>query len=127
MPIKLDNQYDLTNCITTKSNLDTNTIPLAAIHNLIGRTYFPIAIKGKFISRPLADKLLEKGYTEEGVLTNGFDVLATFLTIEYFAKESRSNNIVARHVYQQFGMSGLKQAFSGQLDEVTGVTSYLKN
>lgn len=76
-----------------------------------------IVVAGDFKSKKLAQSMLQHGFQAGDLIENGFSPEAVWLTIEYFAFDSKAKAPMAKQLARTFGSFGIKQ-FLGKLKEV---------
>lgn len=94
-----------------QSHLSNGNLSVRAVERLceIGNNSL---IKGAgFVSQKLGQILMEQGYDAVELTESGFDAKATWLTIEYFAFESKAKAPGAKQIARTFGMLGVMAAF----------------
>ncbi len=102
-----------------RKNLEGKNLSIRGLAALCGVGHTTIIRGGAFGSKRIAEKLEAKGF-EAGALTEkGFNSVATWLTIEYFAYDSEAKAVFAKAIARTFGAFGVKSAF----DEVLGAQS----
>ncbi|NEZ65277.1 hypothetical protein D0962_21305 [Leptolyngbyaceae cyanobacterium CCMR0082] len=100
-----------------RENLEGKNLSIAGVAALCSVADKSIINGGSFNSAALAEKLENKGFDAGSLVEEGFNSVATWLTIEYFAYESKAKAVFAKAIARTFGAFGVKAAF----DEVLGV------
>ncbi|MFG6095086.1 hypothetical protein SPB21_07540 [Leptothoe sp. ISB3NOV94-8A] len=100
-----------------RENLEGKNLSIAGVAALCSVADKSIINGGSFNSAALAEKLESKGFDAGSLVEEGFNSVATWLTIEYFAYESKAKAVFAKAIARTFGAFGVKAAF----DEVLGV------
>ncbi|NEQ50580.1 MAG: hypothetical protein F6K11_10680 [Leptolyngbya sp. SIO3F4] len=99
-----------------RENLEGRNLSIAGVAALCSVADKSIINGGSFNSAALAEKLESKGFDAGSLVEEGFNSVATWLTIEYFAYESKAKAVFAKAIARTFGAFGVKAAF----DEVLG-------
>lgn len=106
-----------------RENLEGKNLSIAGVAALCSVADKSIINGGSFNSARLAEKLEAKGFEAGSLVEGGFDSIATWLTIEYFAYESKAKAVFAKAIARTFGAFGVKAAF----DEVLGAPTKSDN
>jgi hypothetical protein len=87
-------------------------LSLRAVAAMCGVEHTSIIRSGAFASTTLAKKLEAHGFEAGALAENGFPPAAVWLTIEYFAYDSKAEAPVAKVIARTFGAVGVKTAFA---------------
>ncbi|EKU99749.1 hypothetical protein Lepto7375DRAFT_1817 [Leptolyngbya sp. PCC 7375] len=99
-----------------KENLEKGNLSIVGVAALCGVSDTSIIRGSAFGSKRIAEKLESKGFEASALVEEGFNSVATWLTIEYFAYDSEAKAVFAKAIARTFGAFGVKSAF----DEVLG-------
>lgn len=93
-------------------HLTNGLLSIRAVAALCGVSDTAIIRGGDFKSAKLAEKLEAHGFKGADLAENGFPPAAVWLTIEYFAYDSKAEAPVAKAIARTFGAVGVKTAFA---------------
>lgn len=103
-------QADLLDFI--RDELSNNqTLSIRGVARLCGVNDMAIIRSAEFASKKLAEKLTPQGFDAAELTQNGFPAKAVWLTVEYFAFESKAKAEYAKQIARTFGMLGILQLF----------------
>lgn len=95
-----------------KENLTGDNLSIRGLARLCGVPHTSI-IRGAVLgSAALAEKLLEQGFEGGALSENGFNSVASWLVIEYFAFDARIPTTEARQIARILGSLGIQIAFT---------------
>ena len=100
-----------------KENLQGENLSIKGVAALCGVADTSIIRGAAFKSAALAQKLEAKGFEAAALTEEGFSPVATWLTIDYFANESKAKAVFAKAIANTFGAFGVKSAFNQISDE----------
>lgn len=86
-------------------------LSIRGVAGMCGVSHTSIIRGGAFKSAKLAQRLEPQGFEAGALSVNGFPPVAVWLTIKYFAKESKAAAPWAEAVLDTFGAYGIKKAF----------------
>lgn len=108
--LSIQSQNDLLQFI--KDNLQSDKkLSIRGVARLCGVADKSIINGGSFNSLILAEKLEAHGFEAGSLVRDGFNATATWLTIEYFAYDSKAEAIQAKIIARTFGALGVVQTF----------------
>ena len=95
-----------------RENLEGENLSIKGVAALCGVADTSIIRGAAFNAVALAKKLEAKGFEAAALVEEGFDPVATWLTIDYFANESKAKAVFAKAIANTFGAFGVKTAFN---------------
>ena len=114
------NNFDIMNIITNQSELlafvrdelnSEKNLSIRGVARLCGVKDTSIIRGAAFSSVNLSQKLIGQGFDAAALAENGFCPKAVWLTIEYFAYESKAKAEMAKQIARTFGMIGVITTF----------------
>ncbi|ESA38487.1 hypothetical protein N836_31600 [Leptolyngbya sp. Heron Island J] len=100
-----------------RENLQGENLSIKGVAALCGVADTSIIRGAAFKSAALAQKLEAKGFESAALAEEGFNPVATWLTIDYFANESKAKAVYAKAIANTFGAFGVKTAFNQISDD----------
>jgi hypothetical protein len=94
-----------------RENLEGGNLSIRGVAGLVGVHRTSLATGGGLVSAQLAKKLSAHGFEGGGLCRDGFPPVAVWLTVEYFAYESKAEAPTAKAIARVFGAYGVKSAF----------------
>ncbi|MFG6105358.1 hypothetical protein U2F10_24095 [Leptothoe sp. EHU-05/26/07-4] len=95
-----------------RENLQGENLSIKGVAALCGVADTSIIRGAAFKSLALAGRLENKGFEAAALAEEGFNPVATWLTIDYFANESKAKAVYAKAIANTFGAFGVKSAFN---------------
>ena len=102
-------QQSLSNII--QENLVNGRLPIRVLESLLELANNALISSGDFKSQKLAQVLTENGFEVGDLVKNGFCAKSFWLTLEYFAYESKEKASCAKQLARAFGQLGGMTAF----------------
>jgi hypothetical protein len=95
-----------------QENLVNGKLSFSAAAELLGIHPFCLIRDGAFKSQKLTQKLTEQGFTSRALQKDGFCSKSFWLTLEYFAYDSKPRTECAKQLVRTFGSFGVTTAFA---------------
>ncbi len=106
----IKSQNDLLSFIKEELTSERN-LSIRGVARLCGVDHKSLISSGDFKSKKLAEKLSSAGFQSGDLVKGGFPAKAVWLTVEYFAWESKAKAEMAKQIARTFGMLGVMQTF----------------
>lgn len=106
----------MSNIITTQSDFldfirdqafDNGNLSIRGVARCCGVDHMAITRDGEFAGAKLSEKLTQQGFDAGDLINNGFPPQAVWLTIEYFAYDSKAKAPMAKQLARTFGSIGV--------------------
>jgi hypothetical protein len=94
-----------------QENLVNGRLSIRAVERLLGISNNALIKGAEFVAQKLAQKLTEQGFEAVELLENGFCAKSFWLTLEYFAYDSKAKAAGAKRLARTFGQLGVMTAF----------------
>ncbi len=94
-----------------QENLVNGRLSIRAVARLLEVNKDSIVVAGGIVPKKLAQILTEHGFTADGIQNEGFCAKSFWLTLEYFAYESKAKAPGAKQLARTFGQIGVMTAF----------------
>jgi hypothetical protein len=95
-----------------RENLVNGRLSIRAVARLLEVDETSIVIGGMFANKKLTQILTEQGFEAGTLLEDGFCPKSLWLTLEYFAYDSKLKAEGAKHLTRAFGRVGIMTAFT---------------
>ena len=95
-----------------QDNLTNGRLSIRTVARLLGVSHHQkLILGGTFANQKLAQTMAEQGFQAGDLVENGFCAKSFWLTLEYFAYESKAKAPGAKQLARTFGQIGVKAFF----------------